>query len=185
MNLSENELLELFLTRNASSIEQTLEKYSKYLYSISYKILKNHQDVEECINDAVLKAWNTIPPKNPKSIKAYLGAIVRNSSLDCYRKQHSFKRNKDFEVILEEGSQCISKNIENADDLTHISTCISEYLSEKNSELQYIFVRRYYYGDLVKEIAEKRNISESKVKISLYRMREELRKRLEKEGVLL
>lgn len=95
-------LIRLFCERNETAIQSTMTEYGKYLSSISYKILKNKEDSEECVNDTLMKAWSSIPPTIPDSLRAYLGAFIRNISLDCYRKQHYSKRNKDFQVMLDE-----------------------------------------------------------------------------------
>lgn len=48
-----------------------------------------------------------------------------------------------------------------------------------------IFVRRYWYLSPVKEIAADYSFSESKVKMTLLRARNELKQILEKEGITL
>jgi len=46
-----------------------------------------------------------------------------------------------------------------------------------------VFVRRYWYFDTIAEIAESCGFTESRVKTMLYRMRKDLKKHLEKEGI--
>ncbi len=178
-------LIRLFCERNEAAIQSTMTEYGTYLSSISYKILKNKEDSEECVNDTLMKAWSSIPPTIPDSLRAYLGAFIRNISLDCYRKQHFSKRNKDFQVMLDECDHLVSwdGNPEEFLDLSLISDSISKYLLEVDQEKRYLFTRRYYFGDTIKELATKRGLTESNVKITLHRMRKELQKKLEKDGV--
>ncbi|WP_294188363.1 sigma factor-like helix-turn-helix DNA-binding protein [uncultured Clostridium sp.] len=62
---------------------------------------------------------------------------------------------------------------------------ISSFLRKEKEEARIIFIRRYWYLDSISDIANKFNISESKVKSILFRTRNKLRFYLEKEGVNL
>lgn len=180
----DQDLVDLFRERREIAIESTAEEYGGYLFAISFGILKNHHDVEECVNEALWKAWESIPPHWPASLKGYLGVIVRNLSLDAYRKQHFAKRNGEIQVILEECGQISALEGNPQDYLEHsvLSDAISAYLQGESKEKSYLFLRRYYYGDSISDLAKKRNLSQSKVKMTLLRMRQELKKYLKKEG---
>ncbi len=75
-------IIELYLNRAENAIEETKSKYARYLTSISNNILSDKQDAEECVNDTYMHAWNAIPPQNPNCLRAFLGCIARNLSLD-------------------------------------------------------------------------------------------------------
>lgn len=182
--MTDAELIELLTERSEEAIKATQKEYGWFLYSITFRILKSRQDSEECVNDTLLKMWETIPPFIPKSLKGYIGAVARNTALDIYRKQNASKRNAVFTEVLDECSQCISDYPEEQLELNEISKCISTYLKSVKKEKQMMFIARYYHGYSIDDIVKKRNISEGKVKMTLSRMRKELKKYLEKEGVL-
>ena len=69
---------------------------------LSYHILNDWEDVEECVNDAYLGAWNGIPPARPKPLRAYLCKIVRNLSLKRYHREGAVKRGSSYEAALSE-----------------------------------------------------------------------------------
>ena len=70
--LDDNRIVELYLLRDETAIKQTTEKYGSRLRSLAYGIVKDQQTAEECENDTYMKAWNTIPPHEPRS---YLYAV--------------------------------------------------------------------------------------------------------------
>ncbi|MDE7423248.1 MAG: RNA polymerase subunit sigma, partial [Lachnospiraceae bacterium] len=76
--MEDNKIIQLYFNRSEQAIVETERKYKSMLFSISYRILKNKMDVEECLNDAYLTAWKTIPPQNPNPLTTYLIRIVRN-----------------------------------------------------------------------------------------------------------
>ena len=52
----------------------------------------NHEDVEECLNDTWLAAWEYIPSRRLSVLSAYVGRIARGFAIDCFRKKQAAKR---------------------------------------------------------------------------------------------
>ncbi len=71
--------------RDQTAIQETQCSYGRYLAKIAYGILSNREDGDEIVNDACLKAWNSIPPNRPDSLSAYLGKITRRLAIDALR----------------------------------------------------------------------------------------------------
>ncbi len=184
----DSRLVEFLINRDDNSINEIQKKYNNYLYSIILRVLKNQEDADECINDILLKIWNTIPPNIPKSLKAYIGTVTRNTALDFYRKINSQKRNPTFTEILDECQEVIldgdcspEKHLENKE----ISKSINTYLEKINKTKRLIFIGRYYYGYSTSELGTKYKLSDTNIRSILYRIRKDLKKQLEKDGVLL
>ncbi len=183
--MQDDEIIRLYFKRNETAISATEAAYGKYLLKIAYNILANTEDCKECVNDTYLKAWNSIPPHKPAVLSAYLGKITRENAIDIYRKQSRNKRKpSEYAFALDELSECVSGNesTESRVDARMLGKEISRYLHSLTDEKQRIFVMRYYRCDSVKDIAAKLNVSESKVKTMLHRIRKGLKKHLIKEG---
>ena len=88
---------------------------------------------------------------------------------------------------MEEIEACIAdqKNIEEEIEVRELACIIESFLDTLTIENRVIFMRRYWYLSPIKEISTDYSISESKVKMSLLRSRNELRQLLEKEGINL
>ena len=69
--LEDSKIIELFFERSEQAIVELSKKYGNVCSSVSRNILKNELDVEECVNDAYLAAWNTIPPQEPNLLLTY------------------------------------------------------------------------------------------------------------------
>ena len=142
---------------------------------------------EEAVNDTYLKAWNTIPPQEPKSLGAYLSVIVRNISLDRYRKKKAVKRIDDsLMTTLDEAAQMlpdgfdIEKHTEQRIFIEHIN----RFLKTLPQGKRVIFVRRYFFMDSIKDIAQRYNYTESSITVTLTRIRKKLVQSLKKEGMI-
>lgn len=186
--MEDEKIVDLYWARNEDAIRETDVKYGRFLHSVSYNILINHEDSLECVNDTYLKAWNSMPPNRPVKLNLYLSRIIRYTSIDRLRRRMGLKQKaSEYSVALAEldqydsGRDVIGEKI----DSEHLTALIEAFLSTLPNDTRNIFVGRYFFMDSVKEIAKITHCSVSKVKTSLYRTRMELKEYLIKEGIEL
>lgn len=89
--MDDKEIIELYFARDPNGILETERKYGALCQKVSYNILGNREDAEECVSDTYMAAWNSIPPQRPGLLKAYLMKIVRNFSLMRVRERSAQK----------------------------------------------------------------------------------------------
>ena len=183
--MEDQEIIELYFARDERAIAETAGKYGKKLNQIAYNVTRNFEDAEECVNDTYNSTWNSIPPARPTYFFAYIAKIVRNLALDLYDKAHAAKRSGNVVELTDELINCIpsSDELEKRSDSAAITEVINRFLSGEKPEMRKVFVRRYFYMDSVKDIAEGFAMSESKVKSILFRMRAGLAKELKEAQV--
>ena len=92
----------MLVQRQERAISQMEEAYGKLCAAVARNILPDRRDCEECVSDTWLKAWRTIPPENPKSLRAYLARITRNLALDRYDYNTAKRRSTALEESFEE-----------------------------------------------------------------------------------
>ncbi len=179
-------IIELFFNRSEKAIEKCREKYGKVAMTLSYNILKSREDAEECVSDAVLGLWNSIPPERPRSLAAYFFTLVRNMSLSKYDYNHASKRNSDVNVIFDELEGVLSSpDWEEELHEGEIRDAINKFLGDLSKRDRVMFVRRYYYSDSIKDIARFMDETEGAVSMRLMRLRKALKQCLEKEGITI
>ena len=184
--MNDEQIIDLFFARSEKAIYEAKEKYEKYCYGIAYNILHNNEDSEECVNDAYLQAWNVIPPQRPNFLASFLGKITRNLAINKYKYNSAEKRGMGrMDIILEELEECLpaKQNIEREIEDKMIIESLNKFLSTQKSKNRKIFIRRYWYMDSVKDIANLYHLSESNVKMTLLRTRNGLKTYMEKEGI--
>ena len=183
--MDDQKIIELYWTRSEDALLATEEKYGKYCYSIAYRILNDHEDAMECVNDTYLRAWNSMPPERPDNLAAFLRKIARNLSLDRYKRDRTEKRGgEQTELALEELEMCITSGQDPLEsmEMQELAGLINSFLFEQPERNRNIFLRRYWMLEPVKDIAGFYGESESKIKSILFRMRKKLAKLLEEEG---
>lgn len=185
--MDDSKIIELFFERSEQAIAGLSEKYGSVCERIAVNILNNRLDAEECVNDAYLGAWNTIPPQRPDPLLSYVCKIVRNLAIKRYHSNTAAKRNSTYDVSLDELENCFSSSdqAEEEFDAKESARIIDRFLETLDKENRVMFVRRYWFSDSISDLAELFDRSEHNISVRLYRTREKLKKYLIKEGVSL
>lgn len=186
--MNDEQIIDLYWRRDENAIQQTHIKYGSYCYTIANRILYNHQDSEECVNDTWLRTWNALPPERPSFLKQYLAKITRNLSLDRYRARQTKKRGSgDLDAVLDELTECVADTRDIEDELMakELQQCIQTFVGTLSERDGNIFLRRYFYIDSTAEIARRYHLKESNVLMILSRTRAKLKAHLLKEGYAL
>ena len=179
MNQSDQHITELFLARDEAAIRESQQRFGALCYRLAMNILNSRSDAEECVNDAWLHAWNSIPPAHPRSLQAYLCRITRNLSINRLRHCLAGKRCRDMEVSLEELEACVPLPDEEAERLPEL---LNAFLEKLNPQERRLFVGRYWYSYPVSDLARAYGLTANAVSKRLQATREKLRVYLEKEG---
>ena len=185
--MEDKEIIALFWRRQEEAIEQTGRKYGTELERFAISFLGSAADGEECVNDAYYRAWNSIPPHEPTSFRAYLYKLLRSACIDRYRREGAGKRGgSSYAVSLTELETCLCGGTEpeKALDIKLLRASIEGYLRKQSPERRQIFLRRYYFADPLESIAADYGYSVSRVKSLLHRLRLGLKEHLQKEEYL-
>lgn len=186
-SVEDSKIIELFYERSEQAIIELSRKYGPVCTKVANNILNDVRDTEECVNDAYLGAWNTIPPQNPNPLLSYVCRIVRNLAIKKYHSNTAKKRNSIYDVALDELENCFpaSSTVDDAFDANETSRVIDNFLETLDKKSRILFVRRYWYSDSISDLAKLFHTSNHNISVRLSRTREKLKKHLIQEGVFL
>lgn len=183
--MEDHEILRLFLLRSENAISELSQKYGGLCMKLAFNILGDREDAEECINDAYLAVWNSIPPQRPDPLAAYLLKIVRNISLNRCRHNFRKKRLSTYDLCIDEWESSLA-SAETPDhelDAKITAGYISDFLRTLDQTTQMLFIRRYWYLDSYERLAEISGMREGAIRTRLSRSRAALMKYLKERGV--
>ena len=184
--MEDQQIIDLYWQRNTQAIDVTEEKYGGQLQQMAENLLEVHEDAEECVNDTYLGAWNSMPPKRPSLLFSYLARICRNAACNRMDWLRAKKRGGRIVELTAEMELCLpSPDEERRQDGQEVGQALSVFLQGQKKQARQIFLRRYWFGDSIRQIAVRFGVGESKVKTTLFRTRNSLRAYLEKEGISL
>lgn len=184
-HMDDEEIIRLFLARDERAISEAQSKYGKYCSTVALNILKNREDSEACVNDAMLRAWNAIPPEQPRNLAGFLAKITKNICLNTYDKSHAEKRGGgEMPLIFDELSECVpdGSNVERSFEQKELTDTVGKFLKTLPSAKRDLFILRYWYCLSIAEAAQKSGISESNAAVTLLRIRKKLLAYLRKRG---
>ncbi len=176
------DIIELYWARSEEAILATDEKYGHLLRKIIRSILRDMRDAEECLNDSYLGAWNSMPPQRPRLLRSFLCRIARNTALDRADYNAAACRRASCSQALEELEK-LATHQDSLEEEVILAQLINDFLADLTLENRVIFLRRYWFFDSIRDIAQQLQCSESRVTSSLHRSRNRLRTYLEGEGI--
>ena len=183
--MEDKAIVDLYWQRSDRAIPETECKYGGYCHTVAMRIVNNHQDAEECVNDTWLGAWNSIPPQRPAPLRTYVCKIARNLATARYHLNTAQKRNSHYDLALDELAECVPdrNGVEELEAAQELAALLNAFLDTLSYEDRFLFMRRYWYADPLPEAARLAGMSYNKAAVRLHRVREKLRKELIKEGV--
>lgn len=182
--MEDKTIMELYFRRSERALDETAAKYGAYCRAVAQNVLTLPEDAEECVNDTWLAAWNDIPPSRPDSLRAYLGRITRNLALTRWRAMHAQKRFAGMEALLSELEDCLPApdSVEREVERAELSAVLRAWVDSLDTPQRQLFVRRYWHGVPVKQLAREAGVSQNTMAQRLLALRRKLKTRLEQEG---
>lgn len=182
--MEDKNIIGLYFARSEQAIAETDKKYGVLCRSLAMNILGILQDAEECVSDTYHKTWLSIPPQLPLNFRAWLAKLTRNLSISRWRAMNAAKRGGvGADVLISELGECLADpngDPASAAEKAELARSIDSWLGTLSKADRELFIRRYWYGEAVKDI--EKALSARNCAQRLHRMRASLRSHLEKEG---
>lgn len=179
--LVKNRKIEDYFENNKLQVENLMNDYTNYILTIirNFTLNLSEEDVEEIMLDVFLTIWNNQEKLiRDCNMSPYIAGITKNLIRKKYRKLKVVENIEDYDeklVSLENLELIFSENEKNR--------AILEEVNKMKADDKEIFIAYYYDEKRVKEISIMLNISESKVKSRLFRIRKKLKKVLKEREV--
>lgn len=163
-----------------NALEKLIKQYTPYVYSVIARIIGSGraEDCEELSADVFAAVWENRLRINEGSFTAYLAAIARNKAFGLLRKNApSLPLDEGLEDVITVEAGNPEKELSKGE----LGQILSNALLSLEKQQRELFVRHYYYGETIKEAAEKLNINLSTAKSWIYRGKEVLKTALEQQ----
>ena len=183
--MEDRQIVHMLRQRLEQAIDALAQKYGSRLQRTALNILEDPQDAEEAVNDTYLAVWNTVPPKSPDPLAGYVYKTGRNISMDKLKYNSAEKRDGRYDLSIDELAECIpSAALDEQVEARELGLAINRFLAALSADDRALFLRRYWFGDPVKEIAKDLGMRQNTATVRLNRLRIKLRNALLKEGYL-
>lgn len=181
--MEDRHIVKLLLDRAQRALELLEKRFGKRLLALSRNILGIPEDAEEAVSDTYLEVWNTVPPNEPDPLAGYVYRLCRNIALDRVKYLTAEKRDSRYDLSLEELENCIPTSaLEETVEARELGRILNRFVGTLREEDRALFLRRYWFGDEVREIAGDLGIRPNAASVRLSRLRSRLREVLIQEG---
>lgn len=184
--MKDEAIIDLIYEKNELGLLKLSDKYEKLLIHIATGILGSRsRDVEECVNDTYLKIWKNIERYDMEkaSLKTYLKVIIRNTSINklrdlSRREEREFTEDvSDIAMYYIDQRQNVESQVFSKENMKQLNKIIA-HLSKKDQEL---VIRKYYYLQSSKDIANATGMTVTAIDSRLSRLRNRMKLEFEKE----
>ena len=180
--MEDKKIIRLLWTRAEQALNALAEKFGKRLLKTAENILGNRSDAEEAVNDTYWALWNAIPPAQPDPLAPFVYKVGKNTALKHLRTRMAQKRDSYYDAALDELANILpGQSMEDIFDTRELGRAIDRFLETLDRESRTLFLRRYWFGDSIKDLSKEFHMTENALSVRLYRIRAQLRDHLIKE----
>lgn len=181
MDYTQDELVKGIKSKDSAAYEYVLEKYSKPIYCLAYNILSqahSREDIEECVADVFLDAWLKIAEFDAEkaNFRTWLLILTKYKAL-TYRRKKQFRNVVDIDEIDVRDEICLEKQVFLRQDMEQVMNTINSFQKTDRE----IFIRRFFLGERINDLAETFNLSRTAIDNRLLRGRRLIKEVLQDE----
>jgi RNA polymerase sigma factor (sigma-70 family) len=179
--LSDIELIEQTLGGNQSAYADLVKRHQRFVFTLALRFAKSREDAEEIAQDCFIKAYRSLSSFQQQSkFSTWLYSIVYTTAMTFLRKRRldtsSIDDDESYIQIENKPSGYDEYNVENKSRLYYINQAIEQLLPDDAT-----IITMFYKGEQsLEEIAQAMGIEANTVKVKLFRARQRLKERLER-----
>lgn len=187
INVRDSEIIEMFERRDERALTEVQNKYGNYCAAVAMNILKNREEADLAVNDALMRLWEKIPPEKPKNLAGFFAKTTKLLCLNRYTSERTQKRGaSENNLILDELSECIASghNVERAFEEKELMSAVNAFMGTLPKKKRDMFILRYWYRMSLKDLSERLGLSENNISVAIGRTRKKLLEYLKRRELL-
>jgi RNA polymerase sigma-70 factor (ECF subfamily) len=179
--LSDIELIEKTLAGNQFAYADLVKRHQRFVFTLAMRFAKGREDAEEIAQDCFVKAYRSLASFQGQSkFSTWLYSIVYTTAMTFLRKKRvdtdSIDDEGTFVQVESHESAYDTNNIENKSRSFYLNQAIEQLLPDDAT-----IITLFYKGEQsLEEIAQTMGIETNTVKVKLFRARQRLKEKLER-----
>ena len=171
MQLEELQIIERIQKGDTNAFSFLVTKYQDIVFSIALKVLRNREDAEEMAQETFIKAYRSLSSFQGKSkFSTWLFSIAYNTCITSVRKKKFTTTSIDQVQVNESEEDWDTFGLTEEERSRLLDSALKQLPGE-----DYTLVILYYYQEQsMEEISRVTGMSESNVKVRLFRARKKL-----------
>ena len=178
---SDIELIEQTLVGNQSAYADLVKRHQRFVFTLALRFAKTREDAEEIAQDCFIKAYRSLNSFQRQSkFTTWLYSIVYTTAMTALRKKRvdtdSIDDENTYIQIENQTSGYDVNNVENKSRSYYLNQAIAQLLPDDAT-----IITLFYNGEQsLEEIGQTMGIEPNTVKVKLFRARQRLKEKLER-----
>jgi len=178
--LADIELIEQTLAGNQSAYADLVKRHQRFVFTLALRFVKTREDAEEVAQDTFIKAYRSLTSfQQQAKFTTWLYTIVYTTAMTALRKKRLDTDSIDDEnmyIQLENQGGFDTNNAENKSRSYYLNQAIAQLLTDDAT-----IITLFYQGEQsLEEIAQTLGMEANTVKVKLFRARQRLKEKLER-----
>lgn len=181
-NSSDNTIIQAVLDGDQQAYRSLVERYQNYVFTITMNVLKSREEAEEAAQDVFIKVYKMLHSFEGKSkFTTWLYTIAYRTALDYNKKKKLNIQSIDAEESFLQVKDTLTPNPEKNMQQEDLQDKLKKAINKLRPSDASIITLFYLHEKSVQEVAQIMGLTVSNVKTKLHRLREALRKQLERQ----
>jgi RNA polymerase sigma factor (sigma-70 family) len=179
--LSDIELIDQVLAGNQSAYADLVKRHQRFVFTLAMRFAKGREDAEEIAQDCFIKAYRSLASFQRQSkFSTWLYSIVYTTAMTFLRKKRvdtdSIDDENTYIQVENQSSAYDVNNAENRSRSFYLNQAIEQLLPDDAT-----IITLFYKGEQsLEEIGQALGIEANTVKVKLFRARQRLKEKLER-----
>jgi RNA polymerase sigma factor (sigma-70 family) len=179
--LSDTDLIEQTLAGDQSAYADLIKRHQRFVFTLAMRFAKSREDAEEIAQDCFVKAYRSLESfQRQAKFTTWLYSIVYTTAMTTLRKKRiatdSIDDEDTFIQVENKPSGYDENNVENKSRSFYLNQAIDQLLPDDAA-----IITLFYKGEQsLEEIAQTMGIEANTVKVKLFRARQRLKDKLER-----
>jgi RNA polymerase sigma-70 factor (ECF subfamily) len=178
--LSDIELIEQTLAGDQSAYADLVKRHQRFVFTLAMRFMKTREDAEEVAQDCFIKAYRSLESfQGGSKFSTWLYSIVYTTAMTALRKKRVDTDSIDDEntyIQIENTGGYDVNNVENKSRSFYLNQAIAQLLPDDAT-----IITLFYKGEQsLEEIAQTMGMEANTVKVKLFRARQRLKEKLER-----
>jgi RNA polymerase sigma-70 factor (ECF subfamily) len=169
-----------FRAMKENSFRHTVLPLRDKLFRLALRITLNREDAEDIVQETLIRVWRQMQQEDIDNVEALAMTICRNLSIDCTERRERLNISFDSDLHDQpDHASAADANIRRTEQQEQVNQMLNCLPEKQRTALQL----RDIEGRPYREIANVMQISESDVKVNIFRARQKLKELVENNPI--
>ena len=175
MAVDDEALAAAFASKQRWAFEEAYRRYGALLYTTALRVLKNAEDAQDCVHDALTRVWRS-PEAYTRSrgtVRSFLVVCVRNEAITRLRAKS--RRTRLSERLAAEPQEYEELHVEDVVETDRLRRALATLPPEQRAPIELAYYQQKTHTEIAQELNQPLGTIKSRISLGLRKLGNALR----------